>query len=189
MKKHSLFFIASLLCMLIAAPAYAQSLTENEYKIQKDNIDEVHDADKERCHTLTGNKKDMCVAQADAKHKIALADLRVAYKGTSEERAKAAKVRANADYDVAKQRCQEHKGDAKDLCMTQAKATHERAKADLKYNKESRKTHEELNEDRAKTLEEKNDATVDAELKRCDSFAGDARDACQARVKQRFGRD
>ena len=42
---------------------------------------------------------------------------------------------------------------------------------------------------RAKAQEEKNEVTFDAEIKRCDSFAGDARDACEARVKQRFGRD
>jgi hypothetical protein len=188
MKKRQLF-ISGLLCMLIAGPLHAQSITESEYKIQKDNINQVHDTDKDRCDKLSGDRKDLCDAQADAKRKIALAELEAAYKDTPEERAKAAKVRADADYDVGKQRCQEYKGDAKDLCMTQAKAAHERAKTDLKYRKDAREAHKDLSKTRAKAQEEKNDITFDAEMKRCDSFAGDAHDACEKRVKQRFGRD
>ena len=39
MNKHQLF-ISGLLCMLIAGPLHAQSITESEYKVQKDNINE-----------------------------------------------------------------------------------------------------------------------------------------------------
>jgi hypothetical protein len=40
-----------------------------------------------------------------------------------------------ARYEVAKEKCDDQSGDAKDACVNQAKADHERAKAAMKKTK------------------------------------------------------
>ena len=86
--------IPGLISMLMAAPAYAQAITKEDYKLQKDNIAKTHDADKAKCKSLMGNKRDVCLTEADAKEEIAQAELEAAYKNTGKERIAAAKVRA-----------------------------------------------------------------------------------------------
>ena len=45
---------------------------------------------------------------------------------------KVAEERAELNYEVAKEKCDAQKGDAKSACVNQAKADHDRAKADMK---------------------------------------------------------
>ena len=184
--------ISGLISMLMAAPVYAQAIsqaiTKEDYKLQKDHIEKTHDADKAKCKNLMGNKRDICVVEADAKEDIAQAELEAAYKNTGKERIAAAKVRAKAEFDVDKQRCDDHKGDAKSLCVTQAEAKRDRALADIEARKETYKAQQDINKARKDAREEKMDVTFEAEMKKCDSYAGDVKDACEARVKQRFNK-
>jgi hypothetical protein len=184
--------IPGLISMLMAAPVYAQAIsqamTKEDYKLQKDNIEKTHDADKAKCKNLMGNKRDVCIAEANAKEDIAQAELEAAYKNTGKERIAAAKVRAKAEFDVDKERCDDQKGDAKSLCVTQAEAKRDRALADVEAKKEMYKAQKDINEAKKDAREEKIDATLEAEMKKCDSFAGDVKDSCEAKVKQRFNK-
>ena len=180
--------IPGLISMLMAAPVYAQTITKEEYKLQKDNIEKTHDADKAKCKNLMGNKRDVCVAEANAKENIAQAELEAAYKNTGKERIAAAKTRAKAEFDVDKERCDDQKGDAKSLCVTQAEAKRDRALADVEAKKETYEARKDISEARKDAREEKMDVTYEAEMKKCDSYAGDAKDACEVRVKQRFNK-
>jgi len=178
-----------LLCMLIAMPLQAQTITKADFKLQKDNISKTHDAEKAKCKTLMGNKRDVCIAEADAKKNIAQAELEAAYKDTGKERIAAAKVRAKADFEVAKERCDDQKGDAKSLCVTQAEATRDRTLADIEARKETYEARKEIGEARKEAQEKKLDASFEAEMKKCDSLAGDAKDACQVKVRSHFKKD
>ncbi|MEZ0270789.1 MAG: hypothetical protein ACAH18_01725 [Methylophilaceae bacterium] len=184
--------VPGLISMLMAAPVYAQAIsqaiTKEDYKLQKDNIEKTHDADKAKCKKLMGNQRDVCVVEADAKEDVAKAELEAAYKNTGKERIAAAKVRAKAAFDVDKERCDDQKGDAKSLCVTQAEAKRDRALADVEARKEVYKAHKDINEAQKDAREEKMDATYEAEMKKCDSYAGDAKDACEVKVKQRFNK-
>ena len=60
------------------------------------------------------------------------------------------------------------------------KAAHDKAKADVKMNKEVREARSEAEETKMKA-----DYKVAAE--RCDALTGDAKDACVASAKARFG--
>lgn len=184
--------IPGLISMLMAAPVYAQAIsqaiTKEDYKLQKDNIEKTHDADKAKCKKLMGNQRDVCVVEAAAKEDVAKAELEAAYKNTGKERIAAAKVRAKAAFDVDKERCDDQKGDAKSLCVTQAEAKRDRALADVEAQKEVYKAHKDINEAKKDAREEKMDATYEAEMKKCDSYAGDAKDTCEVKVKQRFNK-
>ena len=116
-----------------AGTAFAQDkMPRDAYKAEKDRIDATHKAAKERCETLSGNAQDVCQAQAKADQRIAEADLDARNKGTAKARTDARMVRADAMYDVAKEKCDDLSGNAKDVCVKDAKAAQAKAKAQAK---------------------------------------------------------
>jgi hypothetical protein len=88
---------------------------------------------KERCDDKAGNDKHVCLkeakavevaAQADAKAKMKISDANgVAVKKTATARTNAASDKRDADYAVAKEKCDVFAADAKARCMDDAKAT------------------------------------------------------------------
>ena len=84
-------------------------------------------ADKAACDALSGNAKDVCVEEAKGKEKVAKAEAEAAYKNTPKAREKARVARADAAYEVAKEKCDDLAGNAKDVCVKEAKAAHVKA--------------------------------------------------------------
>src|SRR4026207_2424404 len=108
----------------------ADRMSKEAYSAEKDKIDAEYKAEVERCDSQTGNAKDICKAQAKGKQKSAKADAEAQYRGTAKAQANARIAHADADYDVAKEKCDELTGNKKDVCMKDAKAAHTKAKAD-----------------------------------------------------------
>lgn len=128
-----------LVTLLTAAGlAFAQSalaadkMSAEQYKAEKQKIDATYKSELERCDSQSGNAKDICKAQAKGNHKAAKADAEAQYKGTAKAQADARIAHADADYDVAKEKCDEFTGNKKDVCVKDAKAAHTKAKADAK---------------------------------------------------------
>jgi hypothetical protein len=132
MSKLLTVLIASAGLSLASLAQGADTMTREAVKAEKDKIDAVYKADKERCDTLSGNPKDICEAQAKAKREIAKADVDARNKNTPEARRDATLKKAEAEYEIAKERCDDLSGNAKDVCVKDAKAAHERAKAAAK---------------------------------------------------------
>lgn len=84
-------------------------------------VDARHKVAKERCDDLQGNQKDVCVKQAKADHDKAIANLK-ARQDIQEIRDETAEKKRDADYKVAKERCDTLAGSAKDACQASAKA-------------------------------------------------------------------
>ncbi|VCU71037.1 hypothetical protein PIGHUM_03117 [Pigmentiphaga humi] len=98
-------------------PVHAQS----GQAMSSDQVKERYEAAKQRCDTLSGNQKDVCMKQAEADRTAARADSK-AEKKTAEAQRDAQKDKRDADYKVAKEKCDALKGDAQDKCETDAKA-------------------------------------------------------------------
>lgn len=165
----------------------ANSVSEAE----EARIEADYKAAKERCEDLKGNGKDICVLEAKGAEKVAKAELAVRDSDTPKTRAKLRMAKAEADYDVAKERCDDLAGNAKDVCVKDAKAALAAAKADTKAATEVEKTRREASEDvreaRKDAADTKRDASYAAAKERCDTFAGDAKDRCIADAKARYG--
>ena len=116
----------------LASVAGAQTMTKQAYEAEVDKIDASYKAEKERCDALSGNKKDICEAEAKAKRDIAKSNAEAGYKNTDNARRDAVNKKAEAEYDVAKEKCDDLSGNAKDVCVIDAKAARERAKAAAK---------------------------------------------------------
>jgi hypothetical protein len=76
---------------------------------------------KEKCDDKAGNSKDVCVKEAKAVEVKALADAKMG-KEIGAAKKDAAADRADADYNVATEKCAALAGDAKDSCIAAAKA-------------------------------------------------------------------
>jgi len=134
-----------------------------------------------QCDTVTGNPKDVCVAEAKAARVRTEEEARAKYEATLKAYTRARTRIADANYDRDKTRCDGLAGNDKDVCQAQAKATLVAARADAKADQ---KTIEARNEAR----DDKLNAAWKVAMERCDAFAGAARDQCVSSAKTQFGR-
>jgi hypothetical protein len=172
--------------MSASAPAPATTvpagpMTKDQYKAAKKTIDETYSADKKACVGNKGNALDICKEEAKAKEKNALADLEYQYSGKPTDQQKAAKVHAETDYAVAKEKCDDLKGNDKDVCVKEAKAVEVKALANISAAQKSAKAHNEAAKD-------KGDANYDVAVAKCDALSGAAKDTCIADAKAKFGK-
>jgi hypothetical protein len=159
----------------------ADNAAKKNYQAEKNRIKAEYKSDAQRCKSLSGNVKDVCQAEAKRKQKVAKADAYAAYRSTDAARKDAAIARADADYSVAKEKCDDLAGNPKDVCVKEAKATHVKAKADAKANAK-------VSEVRKDASEDKRDANFEVAKQRCDALAGDAKTRCIDEAKARFGK-
>lgn len=127
--------MSNLLLFLFVASASA-AMDKDTFKATQDDIDAAYQSEKPLCASLKGNAKDVCEAEAKAKRKIAKAEAEAEYKNTAKARTMAIVARADAEYSVARKRCNELSGTEKTVCVTKAKAARVRAKADARANQE-----------------------------------------------------
>ena len=128
MKTSHLTLIALAAGVTFSMAAQAQSLTKAEYKAEKDKISATYKTERAACNSDKGNAKDICVALAKGKEKVDKANLEERYKPTEKTRHNARMAKADADYSVAKERCDDQSNAAKDKCEAEAKTAHTKAK-------------------------------------------------------------
>jgi hypothetical protein len=85
--------------------------------------------------------------------------------------------RADAEYKIAKQRCDALKGNEADVCDKEAKATRDKTKADARAARKG------TPESRADAGETKAKADYKAQMERCEALKGKEADACESRAK------
>ena len=110
------------------------AMTKDAYKSEQKRISAEYKSEIKRCTSLSGNAKDICKAEVKGKQKTAKADAYAAFKGTDKAATAALIARADADFAVAKEKCDDQSGNAKDVCVKDAKAAHTRAKVDAQAN-------------------------------------------------------
>jgi len=112
-----------------AAPPSADRKVKNA---EEDRIEADAKAAKAKCETMKDNAKDVCEKEAKAHEKVAKAELNAKNNPTPSNQRKVAEAKAEGEYDVAKEKCDDMKGNEKNACQKAAKAKHEQAKADIK---------------------------------------------------------
>ena len=129
--KLKLTIIAAALALGTASFAQAADKADRKvHNADEERIESEYKAAKEKCDAMQGNQKDICVAEAKAHEKVAKAENDAKHaKDPSKEQAKVQRVKADAEYDVAKQRCQEMKGNEKDVCMKEAQVQRDKTRA------------------------------------------------------------
>jgi len=90
-------------------------------KVLKVKAKSVYSVARERCDDLSGNSKDVCVKEAQAVEKKALANAKMGQE-IDEAVKDAAAEKADADYKVAIEKCDALAGDTKSNCIAASKA-------------------------------------------------------------------
>jgi len=202
-KTLNINVIALAVSLAFSAGAMAQSMSKNDYKAGKDKITAEYKLAKAGCASLSGNPKDICVAEAKGKESVGMAELETIYKPTPKNHYQARVAKAEADYAVAKERCDDMAGNAKDVCVKEAKAAETTAKADAKVqmktmganataNEKTEQAHSKANEQATDARKDATADKLDADYKvakeKCDDLAGNAKDVCMKEAKARFGK-
>lgn len=130
--KPTLGAIAAAIALAFSSGTLAQSMSKDEHKTSKDKIEADAKAARASCDKLAGNAKDVCQAEAKAREKIDKADLEARFKNTDKARYDAQVAKADADYSVAKEKCDDKSGKEKDACVKEAKAAQASAKANAR---------------------------------------------------------
>jgi hypothetical protein len=160
-----------------AAPTDAKAL----YNATTAQAADTFKAARARCDVLTGNPKDVCIAEAKAARVYAEANAKAQYKNTLDATTDGRKDVAQADYDVERARCGSLTGNPRDVCLKEAKANLVAALADAKADRK-------VVEARTDAREDKRSADYQVALEKCDAVAGEPKKACIASVKAQFGK-
>ncbi len=203
MNKLNINAVALAVTLAFSAGAMAEGISKVDYKAGKDKISAMYKTDKAACSSLSGNASDICKAEAKGKEKVATAELEASYQPTPKHRYQAHVAKADADYGVAKEKCDDLAGNTKDVCVKEAKAAQTTAIADAKAQMKTsdantmanEKTTEARSDASEKTAEARKDAAVDktdaqyaVAKEKCDTFLGGAKDNCLMQAKDQFGK-
>lgn len=203
MKKLSINALVMAISLAFSAQAMAQAMSKDDYKAAKDKISAEYKSGKAACGALSGNAKDICVLEAKGKEKVAKAELEQSYKPTVKNSYEVRVAKAEADYAVAKEKCDDLAGNVKDVCVKEAKAVLVTAKADAKAQMKTTnasttaaektsdartKAGTQISDARTDAAIDKNDANYKVDKEKCDILAGAAKDNCIAQAKARFGK-
>lgn len=182
MKRNRIHTYALVVGMGLAMGAWAadETMTKDQYNKEKDTIDARYKSAKDGCGSLAGNAKDVCMADAKGKRDVAKAELEARYKPSDKNNYDLAVARAEAAYDVDKEKCDDLSGNDKDVCVKQAKANLTKAKADAKVQMKGG--------DAQSAQKDKRDADYNVAKEKCDSLSGDAKDRCVNEAKARYGK-
>jgi hypothetical protein len=171
---------------------HSMPMSKDSYAMAKTNADAQYKIDKDACASMSGNAKDICVAQAKGKENIAKAEAEAAYENTPKAREGARVAHAQAAFDVTKEKCDDLAGNRKDVCVKEADAALVKGKADAKVDRvaaDTRKDAAVKQADASKEADaEKRDAEYKVALEKCDAFAGPAKDACVSSAKVQYGK-
>ena len=117
--------------LLTVSASFAQGgspMSREQKNAAEQAIEAQAKADKKACQSLSGNAEVVWDARAKAKEKTAKAELDFRVSGSDRDRAKAAQVKAEGEYEVAKERCEDQQGDAQKMCKDQAKQSYQAAR-------------------------------------------------------------
>jgi hypothetical protein len=177
---------------MYASKTTVTPMSKDGYTTAKANADAQYKIEKDACSTLSGNAKDICVAEAKGKDSVAKADAEAAYQNTAKHRESARVAHAQANYDVAIEKCDDLAGNTKDVCVKEAKAGLVKGKADAKVDRVAADTRQDAavkqTEARKEANADKNDADYKVAIEKCDALAGAAKDSCVSTAKAQFGK-
>jgi hypothetical protein len=180
-SPHSILLIGAALLWAASHVHAATPQAKLAYQQARDAAGASYKNARAQCNTVTGNPRDLCIAEAEAARVRAEEEARATYEDTLEAYTRARMRIANANYERDKTRCAAFTGNDKDVCKEQAKATLIAAQADARADQ---KTIEARNEARHDKLA----AAYKVAMEKCDAFAGAAKDQCVSAAKTEYAK-
>jgi len=181
MKHHQALRMSLLVAATLWLPLQAADLLSSaELKRSKAEIDATYAKDKAACGALRSNALDVCREEAKGRERIAQAELDHRNSGSAADAFKVRTIKAEMAYALAREKCDDWNGNAKDVCVKEAKAVEVKAMADAKLGQTISEAKRDASDDKRKA-----DYKVAAE--KCESMSGDPKSACVANAKSLYG--
>lgn len=173
-----------------SAAAVPPPLGEAAYQAARERIETQQKADRQACRGLRGNARDVCRVEARGRAQAARAELQAQYQPGPHTEQAAKDARADAEYDVARERCDDAGNRAaRKQCRQAAAAAREAAVRQAKVEKvhrinalEADAQDPELPEGTPEEVARQRYAAAKA---RC-VMSGTERDSCLAEARRRF---
>jgi hypothetical protein len=174
---HTALFAAA---MLTLPTAWSQDLIgKADFEAGKTRIEADYKADRSACSQLAGNGRDICIEQAKGREKVGHAELEFRYSGKPADANRVLVVRAESNYAVAREKCDDRAGNEKDVCVREAKAAEVKALTDARVIRQ-------IDEARSDAADDVRNADYRVATEKCDALSGDAKTSCLAAAKSRF---
>lgn len=167
--------------VLMVVSCAASGMTTAELRAHADRIEADYKAAAARCKPLEGNQRDLCNVRAKGERHVARAQLQAQHKPGPRAEEKLALAAAEATHAVAREQCDDLKGNGKDVCRKDAKANFMRARADAKSVRAANDAGQARRDAQAEAL-------YAAGIERCNGLAGQARELCIADLRSRYGK-
>lgn len=178
---HMILLLGAALVWAVGHARAATPEAKQVYQQARDAAGAGYKNARARCDAITGNPRDVCVAEAKAARVQAEESARATYEDTLKAYTRARVRIANANYERDQTRCGGMTGNDKDVCKAQAKATLVAAQADARANQKSIEARNEARDDKLA-------AAYRVEMEKCDAFAGAAKDQCVSAARTAFNK-
>lgn len=116
----SRLLLAGLLAAATAVHAESGRLSDAERDAMQQRIEATAKSDREACEPLHGNKQDVCELQAKWRERIARAELEFRHSGSDADRANVVDVKAEAEFEIERERCEDRPANSQEACKRQA---------------------------------------------------------------------
>ncbi len=179
MSKKIISTIVASLFALTSIASFA--MTKPEYKAANDTISNNYKSAKTACNILSANPKDICLAEAKGVEKVAKAELEVSHNPKEKNQHALRMAKADAAYDVSKEKCDDKAGNDKDVCVKEAKSAHTTAKTSATVTKKVINAVTDAKDDRV-------NAEYKVAVEKCDVLAGDTKSTCINNAKAKYNK-
>ena len=190
MKNININALTLTIGLVMSTGAMAETMSKDQYKSLETKIDTDYKVAKETCGSLAGNANDICDAEAKGNKNVAMSELEYNYEPTAKTLYKARVAKADADYSVATQKCDDKDGNDEDVCVKEAKAAKTQqtaaAEAQMKTTKADAVAVEKSSDARKDAETDMRDANYAVAKEKCDVLADDAKDLCISNAKVQF---
>lgn len=129
------FSKAALALAGLCAATSALAMSGEEIRAETERIASQYRAAMAHCQTLQGNDRDICSEDAKGSQRVAQAERDAKLQGDADHNYEVRVARAEADYRVAKERCNEMRGDAIGICKKDAEAAYRKAQQDAQVKR------------------------------------------------------
>ena len=204
MKTPAAHAVVLAIGLALSVGAMAQGMTKVQYETARTGVSAELKLARAACDSFSANAKDLCLAEASGKERVATAELNARLAPSEEASYKVRLARADAEYALAREKCDDLAGHAKDVCVKEAKAKAVTAKANAKAHMRTAVAHDAAFSMTSKAQDvadgkatqaqsradeisagarmdaarEKNAAAYTVAKEKCDGLAGDAKGNC-----------
>ena len=174
-----------------AGGAHAESLAAKERRLDHERAQAAYKLEWDSCKKLQGNARDTCKVKARGNFDVAKAEVEARYKPSPANEDGVKLARAEAAWRLAGEKCEELRGNAKDVCKADAKAVWVAARSEIRLSHASVDkglySRQAVNE-RMEASVDTADALYAAAKERCAALSGAARADCVTAAMKRFGK-